>query len=176
MNINTENAIIKYSDKGKPFPYLKLFNETVESYILDYKNVRLEKLTEEDAARCYARIFKKMEVNGVPVLTFFKEDLDRWADLDQYHKTQNLAELVSKDIFCCFDRNLDDGDHFRRSDRLYCIVKEGGERDFIMYEEPKAKGLFGKKNAKTAYSAVAQYFQDLKNKLDADFLPKTKQG
>ena len=176
MNINTENAIIKYSDKGKPFPYLKLFNETIEEYILDFKNVRIEKLTEEDAARCYARIFKKMEVNGVPVLTFFKEDLDKWADLDQYHKTQNLAELIAKDIFCCFDRNLDDGDHFKRSERLYYIVKDNGEHDYIMYEEPKAKGLFGKKNAKTPYSPVADYFQDLKNKLDADFLPKTKEG
>lgn len=172
MNINTDNPIIKYSDKGKPFPYLRLFNETIESYILEFKNVRLEKLTEEDAARCLARIFKKMEVNGVPVLTFFKEDLDNWAKLDQYHKTQNLAELIAKDIFCCFDRNLDEGDHFKRSDRLYCIVGENGKRDFIMYEEPKSKGLFGKKSGE--FTPVAKYFADLKNQYDADFLPKTK--
>ena len=172
MNINTDNAIIKYSDKGKPFPYVKLFNETIESYILEFKNVRLEKLTEEDAARCLARIFKKMEVNGVPVLTFFKEDLDNWAKLDQYHKTQNLAELIAKDIFCCFDRNLDEGDHFKRIDRLYCIVGENGKRDFIMYEEPKSKGLFGKKSGE--FTPVAKYFADLKNQYDADFLPKTK--
>ncbi|MBR6337137.1 MAG: hypothetical protein IKR76_05330 [Ruminococcus sp.] len=173
MNINTDNAIIKYSDKGKPFPYLKLFNETFESYILDFKNVRLEKLTEEDAARCLARIFKKMEVNGVPVLTFFKEDLDNWANLDQYHKTQNLAELIAKDIFCCFDRNLDEGDHFKRTNRLYSVVKENGEHDFVMYEE-KGKGLFGKKSGE--YTPVAKYFADLKNQYDADFLPKTKEG
>ena len=172
MNINTDNAIIKYSDKGKPFPYIKLFNETFESYILDFKNVRLEKLTEEDAARCLARIFKKMEVNGVPVLEFFKEDLDKWADLDQYHKTQNLAELIAKDIFCCFDRNLDDGDHFKRSDRLYSVVNENGEHDFVMYEEPKSRKVFGKKAA----NPYADYFQDLKNRYDADFLPKTKNG
>ncbi|MCR5815620.1 MAG: hypothetical protein K6F91_01915 [Ruminococcus sp.] len=172
MNINTDNPIVKYSDKGKPFPYLRLFNETIESYILEFKNVRLEKLTEEDAARCLARIFKKMEVNGVPVLTFFKEDLDNWAKLDQYHKTQNLAELIAKDIFCCFDRNLDEGDHFKRSDRLYCIVGENGKRDFIMYEEPKSKGLFGKKSGE--FTPVAKYFADLKNQYDADFLPKTK--
>ncbi len=172
MNINTDNAIIKYSDKGKPFPYIKLFNETFEDYILDFKNVRLEKLTEEDAARCLARIFKKMEVNGVPVLEFFKEDLDRWADLDQYHKTQNLAELIAKDIFCCFDRNLDDGDHFKRSDRLYSVVRENGEHDFVMYEEPKSRKVFGKKQA----NPYADYFQDLKNRYDADFLPKTKNG
>ncbi|MBR1662867.1 MAG: hypothetical protein IJ696_00880 [Ruminococcus sp.] len=172
MNINTDNAIIKYSDKGKPFPYIKLFNETFEDYILDFKNVRLEKLTEEDAARCLARIFKKMEVNGVPVLEFFKEDLDRWADLDQYHKTQNLAELIAKDIFCCFDRNLDDGDHFKRSDRLYSVVNENGEHDFVMYEEPKSRKVFGKKQA----NPYADYFQDLKNRYDADFLPKTKNG
>ena len=174
MNINTENAIIKYSDKGKPFPYVKLFNETFESYILDFKNVRLEKLTEEDAARCLARIFKKMEVNGVPVLEFFKEELAAWADLDQYHKTQNLAELIAKDIFCCFDRNCDEGDHFKRVERLYCVVKENGERDFVMYEEQKGRGLFGKKAGE--YTPVAEYFKDLKNKLDADFLPKTAKG
>ncbi|WP_028508963.1 hypothetical protein [Ruminococcus sp. NK3A76] len=174
MNINTDNPIIKYSDKGKPFPYVKLFNETLESYILEFKNVRLDKLTPEDAARCLARIFKKMYVNGVPVLEFFKEDLDNWANLDQYNKTQNLAELVAKDIFCCFDRNLDDGDHFKRTNRLYCIIKEGGEHDFIMYTEPKSKGLFGKRNGE--YTPVAKYFSDLKNQYDADFLPKTKEG
>ena len=174
MNINTDNAIIKYSDKGKPFPYVKLFNETIESYILDFKNVRLEKLTPEDAARCLARIFKKMEVNGVPVLEFFKEDLDGWANLDQYNKTQKLAELIAKDIFCCFDRNLDDGDRFKRTNRLYCIVKDNGQRDFIMYEETKGKGLFGKKSGE--FTPVAKYFADLKNQLDADFLPKTKEG
>ncbi|MBQ6674844.1 MAG: hypothetical protein IJM75_01815 [Ruminococcus sp.] len=174
MNINTDNAIIKYSAKGKPFPYVKLFNETIEEYILAFKNVRLEKLTEEDAARCLARIFKKMEVNGVPVLEFFKEELDAWSNLDQYHKTQNLSELIAKDIFCCFDRNLDDGDRFKRSERLYCIVKDNGEHDFIMYEEPKSRGLFGKKGGE--YTPVAEYFKDLKNKLDADFLPKTKEG
>ena len=175
MNINTDNAIIKYSDKGKPFPYIKLFNETFEQYILEFKNVRLEKLTEEDAARCLARIFKKMEVNGVPVLEFFKEDLDGWANLDQYRKTQNLAELIAKDIFCCFDRNLDDGDHFKRSNRLYCVVKDNGEKDFVMYEEPKGRGLFGKKGG-TEFTPVAGYFENLKNQYDADFLPKTKEG
>ncbi|MBR1750188.1 MAG: hypothetical protein IJ740_04765 [Ruminococcus sp.] len=172
MNINTDNAIIKYSDKGKPFPYIKLFNETFEDYILEFKNVRLEKLTEEDAARCLARIFKKMEVNGVPVLEFFKEDLDGWSNLDQYRKTQNLAELIAKDIFCCFDRNLDDGDYFKRSDRLYSVVDENGNHDFVMYEEPKSRKVFGKKQI----NPYADYFQDLKNKYDADFLPKTKNG
>lgn len=174
MNINTDNAIIKYSDKGKPFPYVKLFNETLESYILEFKNVRLDKLTEEDAARCLARIFKKMQVNGVPVLEFFKEDLDNWANLSQYNKTQNLSELIAKDIFCCFDRNLDEGEHFKRSNRLYCIVKENGEHDFIMYEETKGKGLFGKKSG--PFTPVAKYFSDLRNQYDADFLPKTKEG
>ena len=75
MLINTDNAIIKYSDKGKPFPYDKLLFATIEPYILEFKNARLDKLTDEDAARCLARIYKKMEVNGVPVLEFFKTEL-----------------------------------------------------------------------------------------------------
>ena len=77
MLINTDNAIIKYSDKGKPFPYDKLLFATIEPYILEFKNARLDKLTDEDAARCLARIYKKMEVNGVPVLEFFKTELER---------------------------------------------------------------------------------------------------
>ena len=174
MRINIENPIISYSEKGKPFPYDKLLYATIEPYILEFKNVRLEKLTEEDQARCLARIFKKMEVNGVPVLEFFKEELAAWSGLDQYNKTQKLAELIAKDIFCCFDRNCDEGDHFKRVERLYCVVKENGERDFVMYEEQKGRGLFGKKAGE--YTPVAEYFKDLKNKLDADFLPKTAKG
>ncbi|MCD8096325.1 MAG: hypothetical protein LUE12_09425 [Ruminococcus sp.] len=169
MLINTDNPIIKYSDKGKPFPYDKLFFATIEPYILEFKNARLEKLTEEDAARCLARIFKKMEVNGVPVLEFFKKDLDKWDDLDQYHRTMNLANLIAKDIFCCFDKNrYDENGEFEVCDRFYCIVKDG-EKDYIYLEEYE-KGLIGKKHL----TEEAKYFKQLMEFNEAGILPKEK--
>ena len=76
MNINTDNPIIKYSDIGKEFPYDKMFYSTVNDYIMEYKNARLDKLTDHDASVCLARIIRRMEVNGVPVQTYFKEELD----------------------------------------------------------------------------------------------------
>lgn len=170
MNINTENAIIKYSDKGKPFPYNKLFYATIEPYILEFKNARLDRLTNDDAARCLARIFKRMEVNGVPVLEFFKEDLDNWKDLDQYTKTTSLAELIAKDIFCCFDKNrYDENGDFEVCDRLYCIVTDG-KKDYITLEEYEKNGRFGKKKL----TAESQYFKQLMEFNEQGRLPKTK--
>ena len=169
MNINTDNPIIKFSEKGKPFPYDKLFFATIESYILEFKNARLEKLTEEDAARCLARIYKRMEVNGVPVLEFFKEDLDKWSDLDQYNKTLKLADLIANDIFCCFDKNRINGDgSFCRCNRLYC-VNNGGERDFIICDTYEKSGMF-----KKTPTAETIYFRQLKDQYDRGWLPKTK--
>jgi hypothetical protein len=168
MLINTDNAIIKYSDKGKPFPYDKLFYSTVEPYILEFKNARLDKLTEEDAARCLARIFKKMEVNGVPVLEFFKKQLDKWKDLDQYTKTTNLALLIAKDIFCCFDKNLyDEHGEFAVCDRIYCIVNKDGEKDYI-YSEEYVKGKLLKKQL----TEESKYFKQLMEFNEAGRLPK----
>ena len=104
MLINTDNPIIKYSEKGKPFPYDKLLFATIEPYILEFKNARLDKLTDEDAARCLARIFKKMQVNGVPVLEFFKDDLDGWSDLDQHTKTISSQFLLQRIFFAVLIR------------------------------------------------------------------------
>lgn len=56
MKINTDNPIIKFSGKGKPFQYDKLLYATLNEYILDYKNARLDKLTDQDASICLARI------------------------------------------------------------------------------------------------------------------------
>jgi len=172
MFIDTENAIIKYSDKGKPFPYDKLLFATIEPYIIEFKNCRLEKLTEEDQARCLARIYKRMEVNGVPVLDFFKQDLEEWKDLDQYNKTMNLANLIARDIFCCFDRNRDDenGD-FCVTDRLYCIVDKDNhaKKDFIVLEE-YYKGAFGRKIP----TEETKYFNELMDFYRKGRLPKVK--
>lgn len=170
MLINTDNPIIKYSDKGKPFQYDKLFYSTVESYILEFKNARLDKLTDEDAARCLARIFKKMEVNGVPVLEFFKEDLDKWSNLDQHTKTMRLAELIAKDIFCCFDKNrYDENGEFAVVDRLYC-VNNNGEKDYIYCDSTVKNGLLSKKKL----SPETEYFKQLMEFNESGKLPKTK--
>ncbi|MGN0634568.1 MAG: hypothetical protein ACI4JW_11960 [Oscillospiraceae bacterium] len=170
MLINTENPIIQFSEKGRPFPYDKLFFSTIEPYILEFKNARLDKLTDEDAARCLARIYKKMEVNGVPVLEFFKEDLDKWSNLDQHTKTYNLAMLIAKDIFCCFDKNrYDENGEFDVVDRLYCIVNNG-EKDYI-YAEDYVKGkIIGKKQL----TEESKYFKQLMEFNAAGRLPKVK--
>ncbi|CDA72573.1 conserved domain protein [Ruminococcus sp. CAG:579] len=169
MLINTDNAIIKYSDKGKPFPYDKLLFATIEPYILEFKNARLDKLTDEDAARCLARIYKKMEVNGVPVLEFFKTELDSWKDLDQHTKTMNLANLIARDIFCCFDKNrYDENDEFAVCDRIYSIKNKDGENDFI-YAEEHVKGKLLKKQL----SEESKYFKQLMEFNAAGRLPKS---
>ena len=80
MKINTDNPIIKFSGKGKPFQYDKLLYATLNEYILDYKNARLDKLTDQDASICLARIIRKMEVNDVPVQQFFHEELEKWSE------------------------------------------------------------------------------------------------
>ncbi|MCD7742355.1 MAG: hypothetical protein LUI06_09145 [Ruminococcus sp.] len=171
MIINTDNPIIKYSDKGKPFPYDKLFFATIEPYILEFKNARLEKLTEDDAARCLARIYKRMEVNGVSVLSFFKEDLDKWINLDQYHRTMNLANLIARDIFCCYDKNrYDENGEFDVCDRIYCIVSKTGEKDYI-YGEEYVKGVhLGKKHL----TPESEYFKQLMEFNVQGKLPKEK--
>ena len=170
MEINTDNAIIKFSEKGKPFPYDKIFYETANKYILEYKNARIDKLTEKDASICLARIIRKMEVNGVPVQQFFKDDLDSWTDLPNEKRVNNLIELMAKDIFCCFDKNRDlpNGD-FCRVDRLYCVNNDG-ERDFFVCNSTTKQGMF-----KKVPSMQTLYFKDLMERLERDVLPKSKE-
>lgn len=169
MNINTDNPIIKYSEEGKVFPYDKLFYATVNDYILEYKNARLDKLTDHDASVCLARIIRKMEVNGVPVQQFFKEELDSWDDVSNYTRVLRLCDLMARDIFCCFDKNRynDDGS-FVRVDRYYCINNDG-ERDFFTLDEMTKTGLF-----KKSRTPESEYFQDLQRRYDAGLLPKSK--
>ncbi len=172
MIINTENPIISYADKGKPFQYEKIFFSTIEPYILEFKNARLDRLTDEDAARCLARIFKKMEVNGVPVLEFFEEDINKMKALNhsQYDITTKLASMIAHDIFCCFDKNLyDENDEFAVCDRLYCIVKDG-EKDYIYCDSTIKEGKLARKKP----SPEAEYFAELMKFNEQGRLPKKK--
>lgn len=169
MNINTDNAIIKYSDKGKEFPYDKLFYATVNDYIMEYKNARLDKLTDNDASICLARIIRRMEVNGVPVQQFFKEELDSWSDAANYTRVLRLCDLMARDIFCCFDKNrYDENGNFARVDRYYCINTDG-KRDFFTLDEKVKSGLFKKER-----SPESEYFKDLERRYEAGLLPQSK--
>ncbi len=170
MTINVENPIISYSKKGTPFAYERLFFATIEPYILEFKNCRLDRLTEDDQARCLARIYKKMEVNGVPVLDFFKADLDRLKEQgkSQYFITTRLAEVIARDIFCCFDKNLyDDNEEFAVCDRIYCIVKDG-QRDFIICDNTVKEGKLARKHL----SPEAEYFAELMKFNEQGRLPR----
>lgn len=169
MNINTDNPIIKYSGKGKPFQYDKLFYATLNDYILEYKNARLEKLTDADASICLARIIRKMEVNDVPVQQFFKEELEEWSKFSNYEKILRLCDLMARDMFCCFDKNrCDEYGNFEKVDRIYCVNNDG-ERDYITCEDYEKKGLF-----KKALTPEAEYFADLMSRNKRGELPKRK--
>ncbi len=170
MLINTENAIIKYSDKGKPFQYDKLFYATFNDYIIEYKNARLDRLTDQDASICLARIIRRMEVNNVPVQKFFAEELGAWSVLSNYEKILNLVELMAKDIFCCFDRNRDDeSGNFAVVNRIYCVNNQG-TRDFVYCEDTYKNGFFSKKK----YTPEAEYFLELLEENKKGMLPKSK--
>ena len=167
MNINTDNPIIKYSEEGKEFPYDKLFYATVNSYIMEYKNARLDKLTDQDASICLARIIRKMEVNGVPVQTYFREIIDCW-EADNYTKVLWMCDMMARDIFCCFDKNrYDENGDFDRVDRLYCVNTDG-ERDFFTLDEYTKVGLF-----KKVRTPESEYFKDLERRFAAGLLPKS---
>ena len=100
MKINTDNPIIKFSGKGKPFQYDKLLYATLNEYILDYKNARLDKLTDQDASICLARIIRKMEVNDVPVQQFFHEELEKWSvpTMKRYSDFASLWQRISSAV------------------------------------------------------------------------------
>ena len=170
MTIDVENPIISYARKGSPFQYEKIFFTTIEPYILEFKNCRLDKLTEEDAARCLARIFKKMEVNSVPVLDFFKDVLDKWKAVgsSQFTITSKLASIIAHDIFCCFDKNLyDENGEFAVCDRIYCIVKDG-VKDYIICDSTVKEGKLSRKRL----SPEAEYFAELMKFNEQGKLPK----
>lgn len=167
MKINAKSPIITYSEKGKAFAYLRLLYATLNKYIMDYKNCRFELLTENDQSICLARIIRKMEVNDIPVQQFFKAELDSWKDFSNHERVRKLCELMAKDIFCCFDKNLEDAEgNFARVDRLYCVNNDG-ERDYIVCDEEEKVGLF-----KKAPTPQTVYFRELMDSNKKGMLPK----
>lgn len=169
MDINLNNPIIAYSDKGKPFQYVKLFLKVTAEYIEEYKNVSYERLTEKDQSIALARIIKKMECNGVPLRDFFAKEFEEWDKLENFEKIMKVVETVSKDMFCCFDKNLEVDGEFKRSNRIYC-VNNGDKRDYFAYIEKDKKSLFGKTKPKSPYHV---YFADLIEKSQLGLLAKS---
>jgi hypothetical protein len=169
LNINTDNPVIKYAQEGKDFQYDKIFYATVNDYIMEYKNARLDKLTDHDASVCLARIIRRMEVNGVPVQQFFKEELDDWTDVSNYTRVLRLCDLMARDIFCCFDKNrYDENGNFDRVNRYYCVNTDGN-RDFFTLEQYQKSGRF-----KKVRTPESEYFKDLESRYEAGLLPKSK--
>jgi hypothetical protein len=137
---------------------------------MEYKNARLDKLTDKDASICLARIIRKMEVNDVPVQTFFSEELESWSDCSNYSKILRLCDLMSRDMFCCFDKNrYDEYGNFAKVDRIYCVNNDG-VRDYITLEEYEKAGLFKKK----VLTPESLYFKDLMERNERGELPKSK--
>ena len=171
MNISIDNPIIAFSQKGKPFQYDRLFLKTLVTYIEEYKNVPYERLTDKDKSISLARIIKKMECNGVPLREFFAKEFEKWDTLENAEKINRVVDVISRDMFCCFDRNLDKDDDFKRVDRIYCVNNDG-ERDYIMYSEKDKKTLFGKTKQK---SVLHDYYADLLDRCEKGLLPKSSQ-
>lgn len=170
MLVDIQSPIIKFAQKGKPFNYEKLFINSVSDYIFEYKNAEYEKLTDKDKSISLARVIKKMEVNGVPVQEFFAEELAEWREKeDSFQTVLNLVNLMSEDIFCCFDPNLRTEDGFKKTDRLYAINNEG-KLDYFIYQDEK-KGLFGKKKEPTT---AHKYYADLLDRFEKGLLSKKK--
>ena len=171
MNIKLDNPIITYSEKGKPFIYDKLFLKTFAPYIEEYKNIPYERLTEKDQSVALARIIKKLYCNGVLVTEFFSKEMAQWDGLENHERIHNLLDIVTRDMFCCFDKNLesDDGE-FAKVNRIY-YVDNNGTKDYVMCNETEKKGLFGKKH-KSPYTV---YFEDLIERFEKGELPKSSQ-
>lgn len=131
MIINPDCAIIKYSKVGVDFQYFRLFIQTVEPYILDYKNVEYDKLTDKDKSIILARIIKSMEVNGRPVTEFFKSTLEKWKDKENFDKNQLFVEFMAKEIFGCYDQNRKNGNSLYKSPYLFYIVAPDGSKDYF---------------------------------------------
>lgn len=165
MIINSDCAFIKFAKAGVDFQYLKLFLQTVEPYILEYKNVEYDKLTDKDKSIVLARIIKSMYVNGHPVTEFFRSTIDKWEGKDNFEKNQLFVEFMAKEIFGCYDKSRNEHNSFYKSPYLFYIEKSTGGKDY--FEPKKVSGLELKLNKIKGKSSLEsewyEYYLKLRN-------------
>ena len=175
MIIDNNLAIIKYSREGVEFQYLKLFIQTVREYIIAYKNVEYDKLTDKDKSIALARIIKAMEVNGQPVTVFFKEVLKQWEDKDNFEKNKLFIEYMAKEIFACYDKNISKNGDFYKSRYLFTIIKKNKREYFeparLSSMEVKMRMLRGKSLEE---NGIYEYYLLLRRQEKYGTLPKVK--
>ena len=164
MVVNTECAIIKFARVGSDFQYLRLFIQTVEKYILEYKNVEYDKLTDKDKSIVLARIIKSMEVNGYPVTVFFEDVLKKWADKENFEKNQLFAEFMAQEIFASYDVNKGENLEFFKSEFLF-YIRNNMSCDYFEPEKPSL--MESKFNKNTAKVKQYEYFVEMKKKNDS---------
>ena len=171
MVIDNTCAIIKYSRPGVEFQYLKLFIQTLEEYILEYKNVDYDKLTDKDKSVALARIIKAMEVNGRPVIEFFKQILAKWEDKDNFEKNQLFVEFMAKEIFGCYDKNREENGEFYKSTYLFCILKNN-KKEYFEPVKPSALEInINKLKGKTTEKIdLYDYYSRMKRKEQSGIL------
>ncbi len=165
MTINSDCAFIKFAKVGVDFQYFKLFLQTVEPYILEYKNVEYDKLTDKDKSIVLAKIIKSMYVNGRPVTEFFRTTIDKWNDKENFEKNQLFVEFMAREIFGCYDKSRDEYNSFYQTPYLFYIEKSNGTKDY--FEPKKVSGLEMKLNKLKGKSSLEaewyEYYLKLRN-------------
>ena len=174
MIISNDLPVIKYAKRKIDFQYFRLFLTVTEPYIVEYKNVAFENLTEKDQSIALARIIKRMQVNGIAVTEFFKDYLAAINDRDNYIKNCMFVEFMAREIFGCYDLNRYLNGQFYKSPYLFCVVN-GNKKDYFEVEKPK--GEFKKPylidNFTINFVEIYQYYQYLKKHDKLGTLVKT---
>ncbi len=176
MVIDLSNPMIVYAREKVDFPYMRLFATVFEEYILEYKNARLEALTDPDQAICLSRLAKKLYVNGVPSTEFFAEERAQLApDLTDAQRANEFMLIISRDLFANFDPNVKENGEMVKPRNIYYVLKENGEKDFVTTPEPtKMQKMFPSKNKEIIdYYAL---YENLIKQLDTGSLAKVFQG
>lgn len=148
MIIDLENPMISYAKKGIDFPYARMFETVFDDYIREYKNAKLEGLTDIDQAICLSRLVKKLYVNGVPSTEFFAEQRAMLSpSLTDCERAHAFVEIISQDLFAFYDMNKADiKGNMKVPDNIYYILKDNGERDFVTSPIPtKMQKMFSSK-------------------------------
>ncbi len=167
IHIIISNSIgaIRFSEKDAEFNYFRVILSVLDPYIRKYKNVAYYRLTDKDKSIVLAKIIKSMNVNGVPVTTFFSDVIKSLNDLSNFEKNQMFIEFLAKEIFGCYDKNRNNNGEIYKTPYLFYINMDG-EKDYFEPEKPSK--LFIKLNKSKGQEAdklaIYDHFLDLKRK------------